>query len=212
MKCFLVTAVSGVLLAGALGACNDKSDRDSKKVAESAVPPPVMVVPRSSPEAYKQARHQIDSLETKIREAVRTPEKAPDIRLTLYMIKAYQYFAADFPQDLDAPVALDRAGQLYAGVLHDYQKAVEYYQKAYEKYPSYKNRPNLLLQKGLASEAGQDTANAAQAYQILMVAYPEHPMAAQARDLLKLLRMSATERQQKFNGKRPPVDAAASAR
>jgi tetratricopeptide (TPR) repeat protein len=152
----------------------------------------------NSPGALKRARFRIDSLETEIRKAVKSPTKAPDIRLAMYTIQAYQYFAADFPQDARAPEGLDRAGQLWSGVLGDHQKAVEYYEKAYKLYPAYKNRPQLLLQMGLACEAGKDTASAANAYQRLMGGYPEHPLASQARGLLKVMRMSEAERQRTF--------------
>lgn len=185
------------LLTAALAACS--GDGEQKKPA--ARPPTdgsAGTVGRSSPAALTRSRHRIDSLEAKIREAVQSPTRAPDVRLTMYMIQAYQYFAADFPKDPRAPESLDRAAQLWSGVLGDHQKAVEYYEKAYQQYPEYKNRPQLLLQEGVASEAAQDTTSAAIAYQRLLAEYPQHPLAAQARGLLKLLRMSEAQRKQTF--------------
>ncbi len=161
-----------------------------------------------TPAARAKARQRIDSLEARIREAVKSPTKAPDIQLAMYTIQAYQYFAADFPQDSLAPLSLDRAGQLYGGVLNDYQKAVEYYEKAYQKYPDYRKRPQLLLQQGLACEAGGDTAAAATAYTRLLTLYPDKAISKQARGLLKVLRMSDAARQKVFGGAPSPGPSA----
>jgi tetratricopeptide (TPR) repeat protein len=200
-----------VLLAAALllGACSsDKTDSPVMSASEKAA-----AASGSSAAAtmklptYKRSRQRIDSLETKIREAVASPEKAPDVRLTMYMIQAYQYFAVDFPNDPRAAESLDRAGQLYEGVLSDHQRAAEYFEKAYQRYPEYPKRPQLLLQLAVACEEGGDTANAALAYKRLLSSYPKSPLAEQARGLLKLLRTPEAERQKMFGGQPTPAAA-----
>lgn len=193
----LLSGVSVAVLLAALAACtNSGSDTPTTPGAT-----PVVTESRSSPEALVRARHRIDSLEARIRDAVKSPTKAPDTKLAMYTIQAYQYFAADFPQDPRAPEALDHAAQLWSGVLGDHQKAVEYYEKAYQEYPNYKNRPQLMLQQGVACEAAHDTVSAAITYQRLLTAYPTHPLAEQARGLLKLMRMSDAKKKQTFGGK-----------
>ncbi len=174
---------------------------DTEKSGPSVTTATPVAPNRFSPEALTRSRKRIDSLEARVREAVASPTKAPDVSLTMYMIQAYQYFAADFPDDPRAAESLDRAGQLYGGVLGDHRKAVEYYEKAYEKYPKYKNRPQLLVQEGVAAEAAGDTASAAIAYQRLLGEYPQHPLAAQGRGLLKLMRMSEGQKRKTFGGK-----------
>jgi TolA-binding protein len=193
---FLVSATAGLLI-GCSGDNAKKTEQTQAPAANLSLNKPY----RLTPEARAKALHRVDSLEALVRAAIKTPSKAPDIKLAMYMIQAYQYFAADFPEDSLAARSLDRAGQLYAGVLGDNERAVEYYEKAYSKYPNYKNRPQLLLQQGMACEAGGDTAAAATAYQRLITGYPEKPMAAQARGLLKVMRMSAADRAKMFGGK-----------
>ncbi|MBC7448594.1 MAG: tetratricopeptide repeat protein [Hymenobacteraceae bacterium] len=200
MTLFFRRAALAVALAslGATALPGCTRDTDKKPPVEGALVLSGANV-RSSPAARVASRHRIDSLEAKIHDAVQSPTKAPDIRLTMYTIQAYQYFAADFPRDPRAPEALDRAGQLWSGVLGDHQKAVERYEKVYQEYPQYKNRPQLLIQQGVASEAAHDTAGAATAYRRILTGYPQHPLAKQARGLLKLLRMSAAERAKMFD-------------
>ncbi len=188
-----LAAALPAVVAVALAACSGEPDRKAPPM-----PTAVSAPDRFSPAAFTRSRHRIDSLEALIRAAVQSPTKAPEIRLTMQMIQAYQYFAADFPKDARAPESLDRAAQLWSGVLGDHQKAVEYYEKAYQQYPKYKNLPQLLLQQGVACEAAHDTASAAISYHRLLTAYPRHPLAEQARGLLKLMRMTANERQQMF--------------
>jgi tetratricopeptide (TPR) repeat protein len=205
-------ALTGALLVGVsvvLFSCSGDDGKKTELATAPAVSTPIAPGEiRLTPAARAKARLRIDSLEARIREAVKSPTKAPDIKLAMYTIQAYQYFAADFPEDSLAPVSLDRAGQLYGGVLNDFQRAVEYYEKAYQKYPNYKNRPQLLLQQGLACEAAKDTTSAAICYQRLISGYPDKPLAAQARDLLKILRLSDAGRQKMFGGA-PPAGAAA---
>lgn len=190
-----------LLAAALLTGCSGDQTKNTEK--------PMPAAPSTtSPAAYQRLRHRIDSLEAQIHVMVRQPTQKPDIKLTMYMIQAYQYFANDFPRDPLAPQSLDRAGQLYSGVLGDYERAVEYYEKAYTNYPDYKARPQLLLQEGVAYEAMQDTAGAASAYRRLLLTYPAHPLAEQAKGLLKLLHMSPAD-QQKMFGQRPPAAAAA---
>lgn len=198
---FFPRAALAAALMMALAACSGGDAEKKAPVAPAPVPAAGGLEARSSPAALARSRHRIDSLEAQIRSAVQSPTKAPDVRLAMYTIQAYQYFAADFPKDPRAPEALDRAAQLWSGVLGDHQKAVEYYEKAYQQYPEYKNRPQLLLQQGVACEAAQDTTSAAIAYQRLLTGYPQHPLAQQADGLLKLLRMSDAERRKKFGGR-----------
>lgn len=195
-----------ILSAGLLGfatllaACSDTPSTDKKPDGSAATapppPPPTHLLPPA--ERRVQALHRIDSLEARIKQAIRTPEKQPDIQLAMHAIKAYHYFALDFPQDPRAPEALDRAGQLYSGVLGDHRKAVEFYEKAYTGYPRYPALPRLLFQEGVAYDAAGDTTNAITAWRRLLVAYPAHALSKEARSLIKLARMSEAERQQMF--------------
>ncbi len=195
------------LLLGAallLAACSSDTKKDapvsaSEKAAETSGSADAATQKLPT---YQRSRQRIDSLETRIKAAVASPQKDPDIQLTMYMIQAYQYFAVDFPNDPRAPESLDRAGQLYNGVLNDHQRAAEYFEKAYQKYPQYPKRPQLLLQLAVACEEGGDTTNAAFAYKRLISGYPKSPLAEQARGLLKLLRMPEAERQKMFGGKK----------
>jgi len=208
MRSFLfLLAVGAVAL---LPACSNDKPAEKAGPASGAMSTAKSGAPAefTSPAAYRRLRHRIDSLEAKVTEAIRSPQKAPDVRLTMYLIQAHQYFAHDFPKDSRAPESLDRAGQLYGGVLGDNERAVEYYEQAYRLYPQYKNRPQVLLQQGVAYEAMQDTAGASLAYRRLILTYPDNPLAEQAKGLLRLVRMSKAERDQ-FFGQRPAADAAA---
>lgn len=187
--------ITPLLAAALLVGCS--GDPATKK-AETAAPVDTSLTSRA---AYKRLRHRIDSLEAKVSEMVRQPAQKPDIRLTMYMIQAYQYFANDFPRDPLAAQSLDRAGQLYGGVLNDHEKAIEYYEKAYTNYPDYKARPQLLIQEGVAYEGLKDTTGASAAYRRLIVGYPQHPLSEQAKGLLKLLRMNPAEQQKMFEKK-----------
>lgn len=201
----LVLAFCWLSVSGAgVGCSGDDGKNSSPGVPGAAAPDsaPNATAPgttdRHSPAALARSRERIDSLESGIKEAVKSPTKAPDIKLAMYTIQAYQYFAADFPTDPRAPEALDRAAQLYSGVLNDHERAVEYYEKAYQKYPQYKNRPQMLLQQAIACEQAQDTAAAAIAYKRLLTTYPDHELAKEARGLLKLLRMSDEQKAKAF--------------
>ncbi len=180
---------SAVLLAGCSG------DEKAKSAAPGTPPPPPVVTDApTSPAAHRRSVQRMDSLEKLVRAAVKTtPERAPSIQLAMYSIQAYQYFAHDFPQDPRAPDALDRAGQLYAGVLRDPAKAVEYYEKAYQQYPNYPKRAMLLVQQGAAYEMAGDTSGAIAAYRRLVLTYPKSKFAGQARDLIRLAQMTPAE-------------------
>src|SRR5688572_30112423 len=105
------------------------------------------------------AVQKIDSLENNIKVSIQKQEN-PDVTLAMHAIKNYQYFAADFPSDTLSPIYLFRAGQIYEGVLRDFQNAAKIYGKVYETYPKFRNRPMMLFHQGNAYAELQDTARA----------------------------------------------------
>ena len=179
-----------------LAAC---SSNEAKQGAPAAVDPAV---------ARERALHRIDSLEARVQDALKSPERQPDIKLAMYLIQAYQYFAHDYPTDPRSPEALDRAGQLYSGVLNDPEHAIALYEQAYQNYPKYKNRPTLLFQEAAAYDALHDTTATVGTYTRFLLAYPGHPLAAEAKGLIKFARMSAAEQKEFFRSKDPAAQAA----
>ena len=135
------------------------------------------------------AVQRIDSLENKIKLSIQKQEN-PDVTLAMHAIKSYQYFAADFPNDTLSPTYLFKAGQIYEGVLRDFQNAAELYGKVYETYPKFRNRPMMLFHQGNAYAELKDTARASLKLKEFIRTYHDHPFADDAQGVLKLMHMT----------------------
>ena len=179
-------ALGFVLLAG----CDSKPGKTTTKEAHSV--------------RYEKARNKevqrIDSLENLIRQEVKQ-QKDPDVRLAMYAIQAYQYFAADYPKDTLAPNYLFKAGQLYEGVLRNPEQAVKQYEKVYDKYPEFDKRGMSLFLAGNLYHTLNDTTKAIKAFETFRKDYPNHAFADDAAGMINLIRMSEAQQKEMFGGK-----------
>ena len=189
----IAAAVAGVLL---LGSCESKTTPKQEAAAK-----PKKEEPRLTLEQRQQRdRIRIDSLEQLVRQEVKQ-QKDPDIRLAMYAIQAYQYYAADYPQDTVVADYHFKSAQLYEGVLRDYKRAIEIYGQVYEKYPDYRKRPMALFLQGNLYHELQDNANAIRAFSEFKTQYPKHAFADDAEGMINYIRMDPGKRDKLFGGK-----------
>jgi len=149
----------------------------------------------------QQARHRVDSLENLFAQSLQNSEKL-DIKLAMYTIQAYEYYAADYPQDANSPLYLSKAAQNYHNILLDYKKAIKIYEHIYNHYPQYNNRSMMLFLQGSAYHELQDTTNAINKLKLFIKSYPGHDFADDAEGLIRFMRLSEEELDEFFGKKK----------
>jgi len=140
----------------------------------------------------QQVQHRVDSLENLFAQSLQKSKKL-DIKLAMYTIQAYEYYAADYPEDPESAQYLFKAAYNYQNILGNYRKAVMLYEKVYNDYPEYENRPMMLFHLGNAYSELQDTTNAIGKLKLFIKSYPGHDFADDAEGLIRFMRLSEEE-------------------
>lgn len=139
---------------------------------------------------YKSdAIRKIDSLENKIRTAIRDSAKSEiDIKLAMYTAQAYQNYALDFKQDRLAPEYLMRSASILHGALKDPERAAEIYGNVHDKFLDFNNRPlALFLQANALYDADNKEAAITQ-LRLFLIRYPQDSLANQARQFIRYIK------------------------
>ncbi len=97
-------------------------------------------------------------------------------------------YAERFPQDSLTPQFLFNAADASRGI-GDYERAVDLWGQITQEYEGYKRAPEaLFFQAFTFDENLRDTAQARQKYEAFLEKYPKHPIANDARMLLKAVK------------------------
>ena len=130
---------------------------------------------------------RIDSLETEMRKANEKDPTNPDLKLAMYLAKAYQDYEAGHPEDSLSPKFLFKAGNVIENVFDDKGRAAELYFDVFKKYPKSKAAPYALFMTGNLYHTVRDTTRAVEMLQFFMAKYPEHKLKMDAAQLIKSL-------------------------
>lgn len=121
--------------------------------------------------------------------------------------RAYLNFADNYPEAVQTPEFLFRAGELYSNDLGNMNKAVAIFQRNYQSYPDHQTASNALFLLGyLNHNVLQDLVKAERFYKEFLEKYPDHKMAQTAKFELDHLGQSPEEVFQSFS---QPKDTAA---
>jgi tetratricopeptide (TPR) repeat protein len=141
----------------------------------------------------RQDLDQIHGLEKKAEEnrlLVGQGSTKQDEKLLADLGLAYVKFADQYPDAPETPEFLFRAGELYSNELNDFTKAIEVFQRNYEKYPDHETAGNALFFVAyLYNNSVHDLIRAEKFYKEFLDRYPNHKMAQSARFELESLGM-----------------------
>jgi tetratricopeptide (TPR) repeat protein len=105
--------------------------------------------------------------------------------------RAYLSFAQNYPQAVEAPEYLFRAGEVYSNELKDFPKAIGAFEKNFRDYPNHETAGNALFFVGyLYNNSLGDIKKARESYEEFLEKYPGHKLAPDAKFELKSLGMS----------------------
>ncbi len=124
--------------------------------------------------------------------------KQPDTKLALEAVEAYRNFIYHYSKDSLAPVYHFKMARLFDGVLEDKNQAIIEYDRMYQTYADFKDRPILLFFEGSAFHDLGDTTNAIQTLRLFLEKYPDHDFADDAQGLIQIIRMDPGEFQERF--------------
>lgn len=120
-------------------------------------------------------------------------------------IVTLEKITTEFPDKVEAGQAYVEMAKLYQGRAlkglsekESYLKAIEYYKKVYEDYPTLEEAPGALFMSGfLQANEIKDYTAAEKTYKLFLEKYPDHELAASAKSELDNLGLSPEEILQK---------------
>lgn len=105
----------------------------------------------------------------------------------------YLAYASEHPLDTMTPEFLFRAAQVSTGLKKN-EQAIKLYDRLIKNYPGWRKMPQTKFMKGFTYETHMDQRGAAaDAYQVLLYDHPNHPLSAQARQLIDNMQYSDEE-------------------
>ncbi|MEM1219855.1 MAG: tetratricopeptide repeat protein [Bacteroidota bacterium] len=114
------------------------------------------------------------------------------------LVRLSKDFVSTYPDDENAASILFRAADVARG-LREYGQAIELWGKVWRSYSGYDRAPDALFLQGFTFDADlRDAANAQKYYQLFLQKFPEHPLAAQAEQLLQVVSEQPEELIKKF--------------
>ena len=109
------------------------------------------------------------------------------------LVKMYVGFANDYPTDSLAPMYLMKAADVAMNIKRG-DVAIKYLDRVVKDYPEYDKLADCYFMRGYVYETVlADTDNAKQAYELFLVQYPNHPLAADTRIIIQNLSLSDEE-------------------
>ena len=91
-----------------------------------------------------------------------------------------------------------KSAQIFDGMLNDKQKAAQIYQRIYDNYENYDNRPMMLFYRGNSLHDMGDTTAAINVLQTFIAKYPEHEFSDDAKNLIRFIRMNESDLEKFF--------------
>lgn len=191
-KCFSLVLIG--FLACMMLACEPKSQS-----AES-LPPTKEAV---ALQAKQQLMHRIDSIEALIKKQIKMTQN-PDVQVAFDAYNLYDKFTIAYISDSLAPVYLFKMAQLQGGIFENPEKSSELYQRIWENYPKYKQRPISLFFAANAMHDSGDTTAAIELFNKFIRYHRFHLFVDDAEGMVKMLSMNKKELDA-FLGKEKPV-------
>lgn len=109
------------------------------------------------------------------------------------LVKMYVGFANDYPTDSLAPMYLMKAADVAMNIKRG-DVAIKYLDRVVKDYPEYDKLADCYFMRGYVYETVlTDTDKAKQAYELFLVQYPNHPLAADTRIIIQNLLLSDEE-------------------
>lgn len=132
---------------------------------------------------------KITRLETEMRKSTN-----PDTSKVRRLIDNYHNYREQHRGDSISPYYLLKEADLRQGVFDENIQAIRLYDQFIEYYPSHPLVPRAMFMKAYVhDEKLNQREEAAQAYEELLTAYPDNSLAADAANLLAMLRDTLTE-------------------
>lgn len=134
-----------------------------------------------------------------------------DRRKALALIDVYKAYATANPQDTMSAEYLFRAANV-AKSLHDGELSIKLYDRIAREFPSWRRLPDVLYLKAFTidSELG-NKGDAEMAYRAVIEAYPSHPFAKDAYQMIQNLQYTDEELIRIFQARQDSLDAAQAA-
>ena len=134
-----------------------------------------------------------------------------DKRKALALIDVYKAYANANPYDTVSAEYLFRAANV-AKSMHDGMQSIKLYDRIAREYPSWKRLPDVLYLKAFTidSELG-NKGEAEMAYLAVIEAYPTHPFAKDAYQMIQNLKYTDEELIEIFQARQDSIDAAEAA-
>lgn len=139
-----------------------------------------------------QYKAKIDSLENARTELFKSSSIPPKEQV-LKSIHAFEFFAADYPDDEKAPEYLFEAAKRYEIDLQDFKNAIRLYKRVYEDYEDFEEHTMSLFHIGNAYHSMNDTTNAIATFKSFIKKYPNHDFADDAQGMIDFSRMGEKE-------------------
>ncbi len=133
------------------------------------------------------------------------PTSTNFLEAVFQLARAEEGFARKYPNHPQTPAFLKEAAQLYANYLGDPRKAIALLEVIDQRFrrQSPLAPEALLLQAFIYEDQLNDTARARETYERFLSYYPDHRLAEQARQAIKLLGKSPDEILQELLQKQP---------
>lgn len=134
-----------------------------------------------------------------------------DKRRALALLDVYKAYATANPYDTVAAEYLFRAANV-AKSLHDGEQSIKLYDRIAREFPSWRKLPDVLYLKAFTidSEVG-NKGEAEMAYRAVIEAYPSHPFAKDAYQMIQNLQYTDEELIAIFQARQDSIDAAQAA-
>jgi outer membrane protein assembly factor BamD (BamD/ComL family) len=116
-----------------------------------------------------------------------------DISTGETLVKMYVGFATDYPTDSLAPMYLMKAADVAMNIKRG-DIAIKYLDRLIKDYPNYDKLPDCYFMRGYVYETVlTDVNKAKEAYELFLMQYPNHPLAADIRTIIQNLSLSDEE-------------------
>jgi TolA-binding protein len=138
----------------------------------------------------------VRAIETKLKDVTTLDNYNANLAIT-----AYTKFATQFPDDSVTPKFLFKAASL-AMSSRQYQRALNFYDNVYTKYPNFNQAPDCIFVEGFIYDSFmKDTAKAHAKYQEVITKFPNNNLAQQAKAAIAALGKSDEELIKEFEEK-----------
>lgn len=109
------------------------------------------------------------------------------------LVKMYVAFANNYPTDSLAPMYLMKAADVAMNIKRG-DVAIKYLDRVVKDYPDYEKLPDCYFMRGYVYETVLVNVNKAkEAYELFLMQYPNHPLAADTRTIIQNLSLSDEE-------------------